>query len=216
MQVKLNKRLLHLSAFIENNERVIDIGCDHGLLGIYLCQNRNNIKVVGSDINELPLKKAEENLIKYGLEEKIELRLGNGLETVSKDLNTIVISGMGGVTIINILKDINRFPNIDKIIISPNNDFPLTRREVTKLGFKVTLEEIIEERGKYYLISKYVKGKEKTNYFFGKVKMTPDAKKYYMYLIEKNEEKLRKIPNKYFLEKIKLKYQNLVIKKHLK
>ena len=60
MNIKLNKRLTTISAFIENNSKVIDIGCDHGLLGIYLYETKDNIKVISSDINELPLKKAHD------------------------------------------------------------------------------------------------------------------------------------------------------------
>ena len=61
MNIKLNKRLTTISAFIEDNSKVIDIGCDHGLLGIYLYQTKENVKVISSDINELPLKKAHDN-----------------------------------------------------------------------------------------------------------------------------------------------------------
>ena len=98
----LNKRLQTFSAFIENKDIVLDIGCDHGLLGIYLTLNKK-VKVISSDINEKPLLKAQENIKKYNLEDKIETRLGDGLSVMSMDINTIVISGMGTETIINIL-----------------------------------------------------------------------------------------------------------------
>ena len=58
--IKLNKRLTTISAFILKNDKVIDIGCDHDLLAIYLYQ-KNKIKVVGSDINNLPLNIARNN-----------------------------------------------------------------------------------------------------------------------------------------------------------
>ena len=123
MKKILNKRLQTLSAFINDNEHVLDIGCDHGLLGIYLCLNRKNIKVISSDINEKPLQVAKDNVINYHLEKQIEVKLGDGLETISNDIDTIVISGMGATNIINILQNINDYPNVKKLILSPNNDF---------------------------------------------------------------------------------------------
>ena len=145
MKKILNKRLEMISAFINASDRVIDIGCDHGLLGIYLVKEKNVSKMISSDINENPLKKAQENVLKYNLEDKIELKLGNGLETVSDDIDTVIISGMGGVTITNILRKINNYPNVKKIIISPNSDFSLTRKIISKLGFMLVSEKMVFE-----------------------------------------------------------------------
>ncbi len=216
MKKILNKRLQMISAFIKENDVVLDIGCDHSLLGIYLVLNKN-VKVIGSDINSGPLEKAKNNLKKYHLENVIELRLGDGLKTMSSDINTIVISGIGGQTIINILKDINKYPNIEKIIISPNNDFSLTRSEISKLGFYILKEEMIEESGKFYLISEYHVGKEKIDYFFGKLDLhNKEVKEYYQYVYNNNVKILDKLPVDDSLRKNRLIKENEIIKKYLK
>ena len=211
----LNKRLQTISAFIKENDIVLDIGCDHSLLGIYLVLNKN-VKVIGSDINKGPLEKAKENLKKYHLSRKIELRLGDGLEVMSEDINTIVISGMGGLNIINILKDIKNYPNIKKIIISPNNDFTLTREEISKLGFHVYKETIVLESGKYYLISEYHRGSRKIDSFFGKLDLTNDIViKYYKHVYDTNLKILSKLGLKDRQRKKLLKNENKDIKKVL-
>jgi len=216
MNIKLNKRLTTISVFIENNSKVIDIGCDHGLLGICLYETKGNVKVISSDINELPLKKAHDNLVKYGLLDKIELKLGNGLECLNDDTDTVIISGMGGLTIIDILQDIKKYPNIKKIVVSPNSDFDLTRKMISKLGFKINREVIVKENKKYYLVSEYIVGKEKVNCMFGKLdfhdKVTVE---YYKALYDKNVLVLKSIPKRYFFKRMKLKYQNYVIKRKL-
>ena len=182
----LNKRLQTLSAFIQKKDVVLDIGCDHALLGIYLVLNKN-IKVIGSDINSGPLEKAKENLQKYHLENSIELRFGNGLEVMSDDINTIVISGMGGISIVNILSNIKEYPYVKKVIISPNNDFELTRKEISKLGFTLEKEVMIEECGKFYLISEYKQGKSKIDNFFGKLNLKDKVvRKYYQRVYNTN------------------------------
>jgi len=216
MNIKLNKRLTTISAFIENNSKVIDIGCDHGLLGIYLYETKDNIKVISSDINELPLKKAHDNLVKYGLLDKIELKLGNGLECLSDDTDTIIISGMGGLTIIEILQDIKKYPNIKKIVVSPNSDFDLTRKMISKLGFKINREVLVKENKKYYLVSEYIGGKEKVDFMFGKLDFHDKVTiEYYKTLYDKNVLVLKSIPKRYFFKRMKLKYQNYVIKRKL-
>ena len=45
---KLSKRLEMVASFIDENDKsVIDIGCDHGLLSIYLAEKFNNLKNFG-------------------------------------------------------------------------------------------------------------------------------------------------------------------------
>lgn len=213
MNVKLNKRLSTISAFINDNENIIDIGCDHGLLGIYLYQNRINVKIISSDINKNPLLICKNNLIKYKIENKIELRLGNGLKCLDNDTNAVVISGMGGINIANILKDIKKYSNVKKLIISPNNDFVLTRKSISKLGFYLENEKIIFENNKYYLISVYTKIKTKYNYFFGRLDVTENiVKEYYKDIYNKNKLILKQLPRNKILKKIKL----IIINKKIK
>lgn len=215
MNIKLNKRLSSISAFINKEDKVIDIGCDHGLLGIYLYQKQKN-RIISSDINELPLKKAYDNLVKYNLENEITLKLGNGLETIENDIDTVVISGMGGLTIIEILKDIKKYPNVKKLVISPNNDFLLTRKEISKLNFMIKNEEIVKENNKYYLISVYEFGKKKYSNYFGKLDLNnKEVIDYYSSIYYKNKSILKSIPKIYVIKKLKIKLENYLIAKKI-
>ena len=213
MKKILNKRLELISAFIKDNEQIIDIGCDHGLLGIYLFLNRKNIRMVSSDVNTGPLSKAKENLIKYHLEDKIELRLGNGLEVMDKDITTVVISGMGAINITNILERINDYPKVSKLILSPNNDFPLLRKNLQQKNWQIVNEEIVLENNKYYLVSIYEKGYKKTNNFFGKLDLNNKiVKEYYQDLYDKNKKILHQLSFINKLKNISLIKENILIK----
>ena len=211
--IKLNKRLTTISAFINKTDKVIDIGCDHDLLAIYMYQ-KEGIKIVGSDINPEPLKLAKTNLEKYDLSNTLELRLGDGLSTISNE-DTIVISGMGGLLITKILDNINNY-NISKLIISPNDNFPLTREFITSKGYKIDSEIMVNDHNKYYLVSVYKKGLEKTNYFFGKLdNKEKDNINYFNYLVENNKLIISKLSNKYLIKKLRLKQENKRIIKYL-
>ena len=100
--IKLSERLQKVSDFVLDDKisrSIIDVGCDHALLDIYLLQNDETLVVTASDINEGPLQKALENIKKYSLQDKIKVQQANGIERLSTDTDTIVISGMGMDTI---------------------------------------------------------------------------------------------------------------------
>ena len=102
--MKISKRLKAISNFITDNSNVIDVGCDHALLDIYLFNNKKNIQLIASDIKPGPLEQAKKNIKKYKLDNVIETRISNGLNNIDKnEIDTIVISGMGAHTIVGIL-----------------------------------------------------------------------------------------------------------------
>ena len=172
--IKLSERLQKVSDFVLDDKisrSIIDVGCDHALLDIYLLQNDETLVVTASDINEGPLQKALENIKKYSLQDKIKVQQANGIERLSTDTDTIVISGMGMDTIVQILNDNKeKLSNIKKLVISSNNKFYQVREKITKLGFIIESEAIVLEDGKYYIIMKFIKGNKNYSYkelYFG-------------------------------------------------
>lgn len=200
--MKISNRLKLIASFVDDNSYVIDVGCDHALLSIFLVKNKTDVKVIASDVNKGPLEGAKKNIQEYNLEDKIEVKLGDGIATINENVDTIVISGLGGETIIEILKDdINRLNNIKTIILSPHSDIYQVRKEVVKIGFKIEDELFTYDQNKPYVVIKFVKGKE--NYsddelFFGPIILKNKNEffyKYYQELKNKNKQVLNKIPN---------------------
>ena len=163
---KLSKRLEVVASYINDNSKIIDIGCDHGLLSIYLANKYKNIKIIASDVNENALSTAINNIKKEHLEDKIETRLGNGLDVVTPDeIDTVVISGMGANTIVGILKySTDKLVNVKDIIIQSNTDLYFLRKNVTKLGYYIEDETLVEDSNIIYTVIKFTKGKKKYNY----------------------------------------------------
>ena len=155
----INKRLKQIADFTNNNSNVIDVGCDHAYLSIYLIKNNIAKSVIASDLNKGPLDIAITNIKKDNLEDKITVSLGYGIETIKKETDTVIISGMGGVTINEILtKDEKLLSNVNTLILSPNSEHYEVRKKLTDLGYLILDEVIIKEKNKYYLIIKAKKG----------------------------------------------------------
>jgi len=172
--IKLSSRLRAVCDFIPDNSKVIDVGCDHALLDIYLYQNRKNIKIIISDINKNALASGINNLKKYNLEDKIEARLGTGLEVVeANEIDTIVISGMGAHNIVGLLlynKD--KLKNVDNLILQSNNDIDFLRSKIITLGYYIKDEKLVKDKNIIYTVIYFSKGKRrysKKEIYFGPI-----------------------------------------------
>ena len=210
--MKLSKRLRVISDFISDNSFILDVGCDHALLDIYCALNKENVKAIASDINEGPLEFAKKNIEKYNASDKVVISLGDGLSTYQDGVDTVILSGLGSTTIVNILnKDLSVLSNIDKLIISSNNDYYFLRKTVCNLGFYIFDEAMVCDRDKYYPIIVFKRGNKKyknSELKYGPVLLKNMSEEFVDYL-KLEKDKLLKIYKvlglKYFLRKIKLK-----------
>ena len=93
----MSKRIERLVDLFPGATSVADIGCDHGYSSILLAKKGKAEKIIACDIGESPLESAKNNIRKEGLTNKIQCRLGNGLEPLkSYEVEALLISGMGG------------------------------------------------------------------------------------------------------------------------
>ncbi len=161
--MKISKRLKEIASLVDDNTSIIDIGCDHALLDIFLVLNKELKKVVASDNKKEPLNSALANIKKYHLEDRIELSLSDGLTNISSDIDTVIISGMGGELIKEIL-DPKYLKNVNTLILSPQSDIYEVRVYLNEIGYKFVDERIILDQGKYYIIMKLIKKQETLNY----------------------------------------------------
>jgi len=205
--MNLSKRLQAIATLVDVNARVIDVGCDHAYLDIYLTQNNDN-KCVATDINKNALEIAKKNIKKYNLENKIETKLANGLTDIKvRDNDNIVICGMGTYTILEILKT-NNLSNT--LVISSNNNVDILRKEVINLGYYIDSEIFIIDKNKPYIIIKFIKGIKK--YSKLDILLGPILKnniEYKKYIIKKYKNILNNISKKKIL--LRLKYRIIIL-----
>lgn len=210
--INLSSRLKLISEFVPLNSKVMDIGCDHGLLDIYLYQNKIVKKIIASDINFSALNNAIENIKANKLEKKIETRLSDGLENIhaEDEIDTLVIAGMGSNTIVNMLKkDIKKLDKIKTIIIQSNTKLEFLRSEIVKLNYYIADEAIVEDNKKIYIVIKFIKGRRKytkKELYFGPILLSTKSLVFQKYTKD-NLKKLQCILSSVPKNKILLRYK---------
>ena len=210
--IKLSRRLEAISSLVPVNAKLIDVGCDHALLDIYLYQKKISNKIIATDVNANALNNAKENIKKVKLDKYIETRLGNGIDPLnsSDDIDTIIMSGMGAHTIVGILKNnYQKLKNINNIIIQSNTKLFFLRKEMTKLNYKIENELIVLDNKKTYIIIKFIKGRERYNkkeLYFGPVLLKNNSKLFQEYN-KKELEKLKMIFKLLPKDKILMRYK---------
>ncbi len=156
--VKLSKRLEALAAMVTDGSRVCDVGCDHGWLSIALVQSGKSPAAIAMDINRGPLEAARGHVTACCLEDRIDLRLSDGLAGLKPgEADTVVIAGMGGNLIRRILengKDV--LQTVRELVLSPQSEVPAVRRYLRRNGWRILDETMVWEDGKYYFLMKAV------------------------------------------------------------
>lgn len=220
--MKINSRLKAIGDLVDEGSVTMDIGCDHALLSIYLVVEKKQKKAIASDIKEGPLQCAKENIDRYRVQDKIELRLGDGLSTYTEDIDTVTLSGIGGRTIIGIFKrNMKSTKKLKTIIVSPNNYQQDVREFLTSIGFQIIDETLVKEGKIIYQIMKFTKGKSKLSKkgkFFGPILLQKKGKLFTEYF--KREKMQREIllnilPKNYRLKKFLLKKEIKMIEEEI-
>ncbi len=171
--MRAKKRLVCIAEKIENAKCVADIGADHGFLTKMLVEQNRASKVIATDISKPSLQKTIELSKRFCLENKIEARVGNGLEPIKEnEVDVAVIAGMGGQEIIKILKTQN-LKNIQKFIFQPAQNAPELREFLSENGFEIIGDEIVKDQKKFYFTIVAIKNNkteklQKSQILFGK------------------------------------------------
>ena len=151
-RVPMSARLEAIVELAECGDTVCDVGCDHAHVPIRLIQTGCYRRAIGMDVIDGPLGKAAGNLALYQMEDRVELRLSDGLDAfVPGEADTLVITGMGGTLMEEILlRDPEKTRSISVLVLGPQSDPEKVRAALRRLGFAITREKLIFEDGKYY------------------------------------------------------------------
>lgn len=144
---------------------VADVGCDHAYISIALIKRCLASHVIAMDVRKGPLEIADKNVKAYAMEEKIELRLSDGLDQLGMgEADTIIIAGMGGLLIKSILEKgkhiLSDADTPPALVLQPQSDIREIRIFLHAQAYHIVQETMLEEEGKYYTVLKALPGKK--------------------------------------------------------
>ncbi|RPF55608.1 tRNA (adenine(22)-N(1))-methyltransferase [Aquisalibacillus elongatus] len=153
--ILLSKRLKLVADYIPDNiQSFADIGSDHAYLPCYVCLNNSSIQAIAGEVNRGPWLSAKQQVDQYHLSERIDVRLGNGLEVIKQhEVDCIAIAGMGGTLITDILtNDVSKLKGVQRLILQPNIDAQSIREFAEDFSFQICHENILDDDGYIYEI----------------------------------------------------------------
>lgn len=146
MKIPISERLLTCCSFVKQGERVADIGCDHGYLGLYLLASGIASHVYASDVRELPLACAKQNAVRYDVTNRIDFFLSDGTISIPRDYDCMVCAGMGADTIIGIL-EASPWLHEDcyRMVLQCQSKLPTLRRFLYQNKFTIRNETLVRD-----------------------------------------------------------------------
>lgn len=149
MKVPLSNRLLACCNYVNQGDRVADIGCDHGYLGIHLLNAGIARSIIAADINEQPLHSATVNALKHGVRDRMQFFLSNGADQIPREFDTMVCAGMGADTMISILTAAPWLKSTSyRLILQCQSKTPLLRQFLWEQGWNIQRETLTKD-GKF-------------------------------------------------------------------
>ena len=152
--MKLTDRLLKIASLVGENKKIADIGTDHGYIPVYLLNNNKINYAILADVNKGPLENARKEVKHNKLENKVDLRLGSGLEVLKiNEVDEIIIAGMGGILIselLNVKKDVSQ--SVEKLILQPMQAQSELRKYLYNNGYEIINEVLVKEDFRIYEI----------------------------------------------------------------
>lgn len=175
--MQLSKRMQRLISLITEGNRLADVGTDHGYVPIALVRDKKIPSAIAMDVNREPLARAGERIRESGLSTYIETRLSDGLEKLClEEADTVLIAGMGGMLTIRILEGGSHcLHTVKELVLQPQSDIHRVREWLYENQYQITVEDIVEEDGKYYPMMRAVHGSERkpgqAELYYGKMEI---------------------------------------------
>lgn len=173
--IQLSKRLRMNASLVTAGHRLADVGTDHGYIPIVLVQEGKIPSALAMDVNQGPLKRAEEHIKEYQLNSYIHIRLSDGVQNLQpQEADSVLIAGMGGALVIKILQEGKEvLQTVKELILQPQSEIEKVRHYLEDAGYCIVEEDMVLEDGKYYPVMKAKLGNmhydREIEYLYGKI-----------------------------------------------
>ena len=157
--MELSKRLQGVVNLMPQSHTICDVGCDHGYVAITFLKRGIAEKVIAMDVNAGPLEQAKRNAALFGVTDKLDFRLSDGLSKVKPgEAEAFLCAGMGGRLMIHIMTEGREvMARMKGAVLQPQSELSLVRKYIYDIGWHIVKEDMIFEadggepgQGKYY------------------------------------------------------------------
>ena len=157
--MKLTDRLLKIASLVTKGKKIADIGTDHGYIPVHLLNEGYIDFAILADVNKGPLENARKEVRHNNLSDKVDLRLGSGIEVLKKgEVDEVIIAGMGGILISELLEaNIEVAQSTEKFILQPMQAQKELRKYLLNNGYEILDEVLVREDFRIYeiIVAKY-------------------------------------------------------------
>lgn len=172
-------------------KKIADIGCDHGFVAAELILEDKAEAVVATEKSPECLNKAILLADAINITDFISFREGDGFDALTKydKIDCAIIAGMGGMEIIKILE--NRPRKLYDFVLQPMKDTPMLRMYLIENGFKILVDKLVKEDGKFYDVLKVTRGYDALadlEICFGRTNFSENYEVFYEYLTERQKK----------------------------
>ena len=164
MKLPISARLLLCTELIDAPCRPVDVGTDHGYLGIHLLESNKASHVIAADLRPMPLENARQHAAQFGKSEQMTFVLSDGLKNIDPEaVDTVICAGMGGDLIAKILQESPWvFDARYRLILQPQSTPHTLRAWLCEAGFYIEEERICEDGDFIYTVMRVRYGRKMT------------------------------------------------------
>ncbi len=146
-------RIELLASLCKGSKVICDIGCDHAYVIVQAIEKYGVAQALAVDIAQGPLQNAYQNILRHNLESQVQCICSDGFKRVPLDcFDTVILSGMGGLLIMDILRPYLAMLKDKKMILGAHSDVRLLRQFLFEHGFSISFEQAIIDKDIYYEI----------------------------------------------------------------
>ena len=168
--MKLKPRLRAVAEMVRAGDVTADIGTDHGYLPVFLVLRKNCPRAIAVEKSPRNARMAEKTVARFRLENKVEVRLGDGFHALgdADGVHTVVLAGLGGKTICQLLAAAtaageDRLSRYRRLVLQPMGESGMLRRWLVAHGFCLVQERLARERGRFYEIMAAEPGRQRVD-----------------------------------------------------
>lgn len=167
--MELSERLQGVIRLMPPADTICDVGCDHGYVAISFLKNGTAKHVIAMDVNKGPLEQAKRNAVLYGVSDRLEFRLSDGLQKVAPgEADSFLCAGMGGRLMVRIMTEGREvMARMTGAVLQPQSELNIVRRYIYENDWHIVKEDMVfepdgteEGEGKYYPMMYIKPGRE--------------------------------------------------------